>query len=316
MALILTKNDLVFAAEQLCNGHLVAFPTETVYGLGADATDGEAVAQIYETKERPAFNPLIAHYASLDLLKKDVIFTENARLLAEAFWPGPLTLVLKKTKDSSLSGLACAGLTTAAVRMPSHPIAQKLLSLCAKPIVAPSANPSGLLSPTTAAHVQKGLGNKIKWIIEGGVCTEGLESTIVDLSTDKPTILRYGTLTVTELQKIIPHIVAPDHLRADAPKAPGMLVKHYAPSCKVRLSFDNPQPNEGLLAFGPHVPQGFKVVYNLSSSSSLTEAAVHLFDYLHALEESGVDSIAVMPISQEGLGKAIHDKLVRAAGLL
>lgn len=316
MALILPSNSTTVSllAEKLTQGELVAFPTETVYGLGADATNSKAVAAIYQAKGRPSFNPLIAHYPSQEAAAKDAIFSEQALQLAQAFWPGPLTLVLPKKKDSKVCALATSGLDTIAVRVPAHPVALELLKACGTPIVAPSANPSGFLSPVTAQQVEKGLGLKINWILDGGKTTKGLESTIVDCTTDTPTILRHGPLTLEMLAKTVPTITESFSHQEHAPKAPGMLLQHYAPHCPLRLTITNPQPKEGLLAFGSGLmPLGFDYILNLSPTGDLQEAAANLFDYLHKLEDLNVSGIAVMSIPREGLGEAIHDKLKRAA---
>lgn len=316
MAIILPSNTTTVSllAEKLVNGELVAFPTETVYGLGADATNKKAVAAIYSAKGRPSFNPLIAHYPSLEAAQVDALFSEKALQLAHAFWPGPLTLVLPKKSDSKVCTLATAGLDTIAVRVPAHPIALELLKVSNKPIVAPSANPSGFLSPVTAQQVKKGLGEKISWILDGGKTTKGLESTIVDCTTDTPTILRHGPITLQMLIEKVRTVTESSQHSENMPKAPGMLLQHYAPRCPLRLSISNPQSGEALLAFGPGlIPLGFEIVLNLSPTGDLQEAAANLFDYLHQLEDQNVSGIAVMPIPHESLGEAIHDKLKRAA---
>lgn len=315
--LLPSSTTIALAADKLKQGMLVAFPTETVYGLGADATNRQAVAAIYQAKGRPAFNPLIAHYPSLEAAQTDAHFSPQALALAHAFWPGALTLVLPKKPCSKVCGLATAGLDTIAVRVPAHPVALELLRICNTPIVAPSANPSGFLSPVTAQQVEKGLGTKINWILDGGKTTQGLESTIVDVTTDTPTILRHGPITHAMLHAAVGTVHTADtHTNADTktPKAPGMLLHHYAPRCPLRLTIDNPQPGEALLAFGPGLlPLGFDTILNLSPTGDLVEAAANLFDYLHQLEDSGATGIAVMPIPQIGLGAAIHDKLSRAS---
>ncbi len=316
MALILPSNvtTISLLAEKLAQGQLVAFPTETVYGLGADATNSTAVAAIYAAKGRPSFNPLIAHYPSLQAAQTDAVFSDQALKLAQAFWPGPLTLVVPKRPESKVCGLATAGLDTIAVRVPAHPVALELLTQCKTPIVAPSANPSGFLSPVTAQQVEKGLGTKINWILDGGKTHKGLESTIVDCTTSTPTILRHGPLIAQTLANVIDTLKESSSHTDTSPKAPGMLLQHYAPRCPLRLSINAPQDGEALLAFGPGLtPIGFEIILNLSPTGNLQEAAANLFDYLHKLEDLHVSGIAVMPIPKDGLGEAIHDKLTRAA---
>lgn len=310
-----SPENLELLAQKLVAGQLVAFPTETVYGLGADATHSKSVASIYQAKGRPSFNPLIAHYASLEAAQQDAVFSTEALAFAHAFWPGPLTLVLPKKADSQVSNLATAGLNTIAVRIPSHPDALALLKKCNKPIVAPSANPSGFLSPVTAQQVEKGLGHTIEWILDGGKTARGLESTIVDVTTSIPTILRHGPITHTMLTKVISTTHETNHTDALAPKSPGMLLQHYAPHCPLRLTIDNPQEGEALLAFGPGlIPLGFETVLNLSVTGNLQEAATNLFDYLHHLDDQpNIKKIAVMRIPNVDLGIAINDKLRRAA---
>lgn len=301
-------------AQVLAQGDVVAMPTETVYGLAGDATNPAAIAKIYAAKKRPPRNPLIVHYASIDAAKHDVIFTPMAEQLAKAFWPGPLTLVLPQTEDCAICDLATSGLPTLAVRVPAHPIAQTLLHALNRPLAAPSANRSGQLSPVSALQVQASLGDTIRWIIDGGACDKGIESTIIDLSTDTPLILRPGSITPTMLQAVIGDVALWQQTDNDVVKAPGMLYRHYAPHCPLRLSTDNPMPGEALLAFGnSKIPEGFTHILNLSPSGDLQEAAHHLFDYLYQCERLGATRIAVMPIPSEGVGIAINERLHKAA---
>ncbi|MBL8690328.1 MAG: threonylcarbamoyl-AMP synthase [Rhodospirillaceae bacterium] len=294
------------AVQALAQGRLVAFPTETVYGLGADSTSDAAVARVYEAKGRPVFNPLIAHVPGLAEAEPLVVMPESARKLARAFWPGPLTLVLKRRDNCPVSLLASAGLDTLAVRVPDHPVAQRLLRAAGRPLVAPSANPSGQLSPTTAAHVREALGDKVQVILDGGPCRVGVESTVVDLSGDRPALLRPGGVT----SEAIEAIVGPLSSAGEGPlRSPGQLESHYAPALPVRLGATEARPGEALLAFGP-TGGG---VRNLSPSGDLTEAAANLFAYLRALDRPEHSAIAVMPIPEVGLGRAINDRLRRAA---
>jgi L-threonylcarbamoyladenylate synthase len=303
---------LDLAARCLAAGGLVAFPTETVYGLGVDATNGEAVARLYAAKGRPQFNPLIAHVADIATARRLATFNAAAEQLAAAFWPGPLTMVLPKTAACDVSDLALAGLDTIALRMPAHPVARKLLAAFGKPIVAPSANKSGHVSPTTAAHVLADLRGRIDLIIDGGPCEVGVESTIVSLS-DTPTLLRPGGLPREEIERVLGRPLA-DALSSETlgevPAAPGMLASHYAPKAQVRLNAGAARPGETLLAFGPGAPAD---VLNLSPRGDLVEAAANLFSHLRALDRGGAKVIAVMPVPNEGLGEAINDRLRRAA---
>jgi L-threonylcarbamoyladenylate synthase len=300
------------AARCLAAGGLVAFPTETVYGLGADATNGEAVARLYAAKGRPQFNPLIAHVADIATARRLATFNAAAGQLAAAFWPGPLTLVLPKTAGCDVSDLALAGLDTVALRMPAHRIARELLAAFGKPIVAPSANRSGHVSPTTAAHVMADLRGRIDLIVDGGSCEVGVESTIVSLA-GAPTLLRPGGLPREAIERVLgrPLAGAPGaETLGETPTAPGMLASHYAPKAQVRLNADAAQPGEALLAFGPGAPAD---ALNLSPRGDLVEAAANLFSHLRALDRPGVKMIAVMPVPGGGLGEAINDRLRRAA---
>jgi L-threonylcarbamoyladenylate synthase len=296
------------AARCLAAGGLVAFPTETVYGLGADATNGEAVARLYAAKGRPQFNPLIAHVADIATARRLAAFNAAAEQLAAAFWPGPLTLVLPKADACDVSDLALAGLDTIALRVPAHRIARELLAAFGKPIVAPSANKSGHVSPTNAAHVLADLRGRIDLIVDGGPCEVGVESTIVSLA-DAPTLLRPGGLSRGEIERVLGVPLA-DAPVSETPTAPGMLASHYAPKAQVRLNAGTAQPGETLLAFGPDAPAG---ALNLSPRGDLVEAAANLFSHLRALDRGGAKVIAVMPVPDQDLGEAINDRLKRAA---
>ncbi len=307
------QKAIAAAAEHLRDGRLVAFPTETVYGLGADATNSHAVAQIFAAKGRPRFNPLIVHVLDLAAAETHADVTSLARRLAEAFWPGPLTLVLEKRAASPLSDLVTGGLTSIAVRSPSHPIARALLAATGRPLAAPSANRSGHVSPTQAAHVDADLGDKVAVVLDGGATAHGLESTIVDARGDAPVLLRPGTVTVEAIEAALGLKVTRGDIDAARPTAPGQLASHYAPNAKVRLNAHDVRPSEALLAFGPDVPATSGPVINLSPAGDLIEAAANLFAALRTLDASGAGSIAIMPIPHTGLGEAINDRLQRAA---
>jgi L-threonylcarbamoyladenylate synthase len=298
------------AARCLAAGGLVAFPTETVYGLGADATNGEAVARLYAAKGRPQFNPLIAHVGDLATARRLATFNAAAEKLAAAFWPGPLTIVLPKTADCVVSDLALAGLDTIALRMPAHSIARELLKVFGKPIVAPSANKSGHVSPTDAAHVLADLRGRIDLIVDGGPCEVGVESTIVSLD-GAPTLLRPGGLPREDIERVLGRQLA-DAPVSELPTAPGMLASHYAPNATVRLNAAEARPGEALLAFG-HTGNAPADTLNLSPRGDLVEAAANLFSHLRALDRRGAKMIAVMPVPDDGLGEAINDRLKRAA---
>jgi len=295
------------AARVLRDGGLVAFPTETVYGLGADATSDRAVARVYEAKERPTFNPLIVHVPDLAAAEKLGEFPALARRLAEAFWPGPLTIAVPRRTDCPVSMLASAGLPSLALRVPSHPIAQELLKAVDRPVVAPSANPSGRMSPTTATHVRAGLGKKVDLILDGGACAVGVESTIVGFLGSAPELLRPGGIAREDIERVIGHGLAAARA-SDAPVAPGQLESHYAPHAALRLDAETRRVGEIYLGFGARDGER-----NLSASGDLIEAAANLFRMLHELDETGAKSIAVAPIPHEGLGEAINDRLRRAA---
>ena len=302
------------AARLLRAGGLVAFPTETVYGLGAIATDETAVARIFEAKGRPRFNPLIIHLPSRERVGDAVETTRDAERLADAFWPGALTLVLPRRADAKLSLLASAGLPTLAVRVPAHPGAQALLEAVGAPVAAPSANASGRLSPSTAAHVAASLGDRVDLILDGGACPVGLESTIVDVSGETPTLLRPGGVAAEEVERVLGRTLARPNGAASetAPTAPGMLASHYAPGLPIRLEAQEIGPGEAYLAFAETAPDG--AALNLSEAGDLREAAANLFAMLHRLDDADrFSGIAVAPIPEIGLGRAINDRLRRAA---
>jgi L-threonylcarbamoyladenylate synthase len=305
-----TPRAIARGAALLRAGQLIAFPTETVYGFGADATNERAVAEIFAAKGRPRFNPLIVHVLGLAEAEAFAVFDGRARQTAARFWPGPLTLVLPRREDSRLSLLATAGLDTVAIRAPSHEVAQTLLRETGRPIAAPSANRSGRVSPTEAAHVAEELGDRVGFILDGGRTPVGLESTVVDLSGDAAVLLRPGAVTLEDLTELLGPVSMP---AAGQHKSPGMLTSHYAPSLPLRLEANEAHPGETLLAFGPEAPPGFGEVLWLSRSGDLAEAATNLFGMLRRLDRPAFAGIAVMPIPEHGLGRAINDRLRRAA---
>ena len=314
------REAIAAAARSLAAGGLVAFPTETVYGLGADAQNGEAVARLYEAKGRPAFNPLIAHVADAGAGEHLARFSADALRLAQTFWPGPLTLVLPKRADCPVAELATAGLDSVALRVPDHPIARAIIEVFGKPVVAPSANRSGHVSPTTAAHVLADLRGRIDLIIEGGATPIGIESTIV-ACLNGPLLLRPGGVPRAEIARVLGREL-PDAPRTkpagtgEAPIAPGQFASHYAPRTPLRLDAAEVKEGEALLAFGRRLPKGAEravKVLNLSPRGDLIEAAANLFSHLRALDAAGARAIAVMPVPRTGLGEAIDDRLRRAA---
>ncbi len=305
-----TVPAIAAAAACLAAGGLVAFPTETVYGLGADAGNGEAIARLYAAKGRPSFNPLIAHVGSIDAARRLGRFDAATEKLAGAFWPGPLTLVLPKKPNCGVADLALAGLDSVAVRVPAHPVARALLEAFKGPVVAPSANRSGHVSPTSAAHVLADLRGRIDMVIDAGPCAVGVESTIV-ACLDEPTLLRPGGLPRESIERVLGRVLIVAPTDDTAPIAHGMLSSHYAPKARLRLDADAAEPGEALLAFGPAPAAG--VSLNLSPRGDLIEAAANLFSHLRALDASGVQRIAVMKVPHEGLGEAINDRLKRAA---
>jgi L-threonylcarbamoyladenylate synthase len=300
--------NIATAAAIISEGGLVAFPTETVYGLGADATNDTAIAGIFEAKGRPRFNPLIIHFTDAECAAANVKFNEQAKALASSFWPGPLTLVLKRQPNCPVSLLSSAGLDTLAVRVPNHPLAIALLKAVKTPIAAPSANLTAHISPTTAIHVKANLGNDIDAIIDGGPCAIGLESTVIDLSTDSPTLLRPGGTSREDIEAVIGPIEISEGTEGN-PRSPGMLKRHYAPQIGLRLNAEKSEPGEALLAFGSIISA---CDANLSRSGDLKEAAANLFAMLHTLDKPGYKGIAVMSIPNTGLGLAINDRLKRA----
>jgi L-threonylcarbamoyladenylate synthase len=306
-----TAEAIAEAAAALRRGRLVAFPTETVYGLGAVATSDDAVAAVYRAKGRPARNPLIVHVADLAGARALAVLDGRATELARAFWPGPLTLVLPRAPGSPVSAVATAGLDTVAVRLPAHPVARALLDATLLPLAAPSANPSGLVSPTTAEHVAADLGEAVDLVLDGGPCPVGVESTVLDLSGPTPRLLRPGGLDRAELERLVGPLAA--GADEEAPRSPGQLASHYAPRLPVRLDAEEVGDGEALLAFGPRPLPGGVAVHNLSPGGDVAEAARNLFAMLRELDASGARGIAVMPIPAEGLGEAVRDRLRRAA---
>jgi len=300
------------AAGALRRGDLVAFPTETVYGLGGDATSDAVVARIFAAKGRPRFNPLIVHMPDLAEAEVIALFDERARDVARRFWPGPLSLVLPRRADGGVSLLASAGLDTVAIRVPAHPVAQALLRATGRPLAAPSANRSGRVSPTEAAHVAAELGDGVALVLDGGRCPVGVESTVLDLTGATPTLLRPGGVTVEALAAALGPIAVAGADPA-APRSPGQLASHYAPALPLRMNAVEAQPGEALLAFGATVSGGFAEVLNLSERGDLVEAAANLFTMLRRLDRPGFTGIAVMRIPEHGLGQAINDRLRRAA---
>jgi len=312
--LIASESGIARAAELLQGGKLVAFGTETVYGLGGDASNALAVAAIFDAKDRPRFNPLICHYPSADAAFRHVIPNECAQSLAKQFWPGPLTLVLPRQPDCPVAPLAGAGLSTLAVRVPSHPVARALLERTGLPVAAPSANRSGSISPSAASHVLDELEGRIAAVLDCGPCSVGVESTVLDLNGDDPVLLRPGGVTLELLEAYLGYVrTQVGHGAAEVPRSPGLLSSHYAPQRAVRLNASMVVAAEGLLAFGPPLP-GATHVFQLSDVGNVVQAASRLFEGLHHLDRTaGIQSIAVMPIPETGLGRAINDRLRRAA---
>lgn len=298
------------AAQILSASGLVAFPTETVYGLGVDARNGRAVASVYAAKGRPSFNPLIVHVANLDTAKRFASFNDLAHKLAAEFWPGPLSMVLPLAPDHGLSELVTAGLDTVAIRIPQHPIAQGLLHAFDGPIAAPSANPSGRISPTQAEHVIADMTGRIDAVINGGACDVGLESTIVKVDGNAVALLRAGGVAVEAIEDALKQCIARPN-DPDTPQSPGQLQSHYAPNAQVRLNAITLETHEVLLGFGPDC---IGAALNLSESGDLIEAAANLFSHLREIDQiAGANSIAICPIPYSGLGFAINDRLKRAA---
>jgi L-threonylcarbamoyladenylate synthase len=306
-----TPAAITKAARLLREGKVVAFPTETVYGLGADATNDEAVTSIFAAKGRPQFNPLIVHASSIAVAERFGVFDARAKALAARFWPGALTLVVPRAKDCGISWLATAGLETIALRVPAHTIAQDLLGAFGGPIAAPSANRSGFVSSTSAQHVAESLGDVVELVLDGGSTRHGLESTIVGLTSERPTLLRPGAIPRAEIEAVVGSL-GTAHEHTDAPHSPGRLKRHYATVRPLRLNASSVQGDEALLAFGAAV-KGAAVTLNLSEARDLKEAAANLFAMLRVLDRANVRGIAVMPVPADGLGEAINDRLQRAA---
>ena len=304
-----SEDDIAAAAQALREGKLVAFPTETVYGLGADATDDKAVARVYAAKGRPSFNPLIAHVPDLESAFALGQFSPEAKAMAQAFWPGPLSLVVPRAPSCPVSLLASAGLDSIAIRVPSHPVALGLLKAAGRPVVAPSANPSGKISPTTAEHVRRHMKDKLAMVLDGGRCRVGVESSVVSFMEGAPKLLRQGGIPRTDIEKVLGHAIAVESHSA-RPHAPGQLLSHYAPHAELRLNADAPRAGEAYLGFGTLHAHG---PWTLSATGDLVEAAASLFRLLHEIDATGVQRIAVAPIPHHGLGEAINDRLLRAA---
>ena len=302
----LTDENLDHAALVLRSGGLIGLPTETVYGLAADAANDAAIARIYQAKGRPKFNPLIAHVADIEMALREGVFCPEARALVETHWPGPLTLVVNVAPTGTVSELARAGLDSVALRMPNHAIPIQLISTFGGPLVAPSANPSGKISPTTMTHVLEDMGEHIDLIFDGGTCAAGIESTIIDARGERPALLRPGSLDPAQIEAIWPGLIRPD-LNPDAPQSPGQLLRHYAPNAKLRLNAKSAEPGEAYLGFGDG-----PATLNLSSRGDLEEAAANLFRMLRELDAQ-YDRIAVAPIPTFGIGEGINDRLTRAA---
>jgi L-threonylcarbamoyladenylate synthase len=306
-------NAIAEAARLLRDGGLVAFPTETVYGLGADATNAAAIARVYAAKGRPSFNPLIAHLADWQAAAREGIFSPAARKLAARFWPGPLTLVVPVAEGSRICDLARAGLRSVGLRVPAHPVAHALLAEAGRPIGAPSANRSGHVSPVSAEHVIEDLGQAIDLVLDGGPSNVGIESTIVACLDDRPRLLRPGGITREAIQELLGQPLAViDGRAAGGPIAPGMLASHYAPRAALRLDATSLEPGEAGLDFGGRFPPGEHVL-DLSAAGETVEAAANLYSCLRRLDAGDAQTIAVAPIPPEGLGEAIRDRLKRAA---
>ncbi len=309
----LVISDVQLAASIIQRGGLVAFPTETVYGLGANALDDRAVAAVFAAKGRPQFNPLITHVESAAAAEALAVFPAVAMQLARRFWPGPLTLVLERKPRCPVSLLASAGLSSIALRVPDHPLALALIHEAGVPLVAPSANRSGAISPTTPEHVLQSLGGRIDAVLDGGATAVGVESTVVSCLGGEPVILRPGGLARARIEEALGRRLAQGKSEPASPLSPGQLESHYAPRAPLRLGAVSAAPGEALIAFGPNVPAHAGPVENLSASGDLDEAAANLFAALHRLDALKPAAIAVMPIPDEGLGEAINDRLRRAA---
>ncbi|WP_022695533.1 L-threonylcarbamoyladenylate synthase [Ponticaulis koreensis] len=296
------------AIELLSAGELIGLPTETVYGLAADATNADAVAKIFALKNRPQFNPLIAHVSSMDMASAQAEFSGKAQQLAEAFWPGPFTMVLPKSASNTICDLARAGLDTQALRFPAHPVAQEVIAAFGKPIAAPSANISGHVSPTSAQHVKDEFGANLSLVLDGGNARIGLESTVVAVLSDEVTLLRPGSISKDDVEAVVGKIGSSLH-DDNAPKSPGMLSRHYSPKARLRLNVTSPEADEAYVGFGPVTA---KTTLSLSETGDLTEAASNLYAMIRKLDHS-YDAIAIAPIPEDGIGAAINDRLRRAA---
>src|ERR1700704_265713 len=304
------EDSIALGRKLLREGRLVGFPTETVYGLGANALDEDAVAAIFAAKERPRFNPLIVHVLGSEEAGNLVQFHPLATALADAFWPGGLTLVLPRLERCPLALLVSGGLPTAAIRAPAHPIARSLVEAAGVPIAAPSANRAGRISPTSAADAADELQGRVDLILDGGPCPLGIESTVIGFEGGRPILFRPGAVPREEIESLIGPLRDPDK---GAIQAPGMMASHYAPRAQLRLNAKVVEAGEALLAFGPDPARGAHAVRNLSAAGDLREAAANLFSMLRQLDKSGAKTIAVMPIPDRGLGEAINDRLARAA---
>ena len=307
-----TRSTIIRAADALRIGELVAFPTETVYGLGGDATNADAVARIFEMKCRPQFNPLIVHVADRETAANHVEFNESADRLAGAFWPGPLTLVLPKKRDSDICELVSAGLETIGVRVPFNPVAQELLRTAGVPVAAPSANKAGRISPTRATHVADDLGDGPAVILDGDFAAIGLESTVIGFRDGHPVMLRPGGIARKDIEQVLGEKLARP-VAGSAPTSPGQLESHYAPRAAIRLDATDVRKDEALLSFGMSHLDTDGPTANLSPNGDLREAAINFFSALRELDASRCKTIAVVPIPDEGLGEAINDRLRRAA---
>jgi L-threonylcarbamoyladenylate synthase len=306
-----TKESIDRAAKALAKGEIVAFPTETVYGLGANALNAAAVAKVFAAKDRPRFNPLIVHVLGEEEAEAYAVINDTARGLMRAFWPGPLSLVLPRKSGCAIADLVSSGLDTIALRAPSHPVARALLEAARLPIAAPSANRSGRVSPTTATHVEAELGSLPAMILDGGPCTLGLESTVLGIDGDEVSLLRLGALPRQEIETVLGRKLAKRKPTSHV-TSPGQLATHYAPVTPLRLDASKPRHGEAFLAFGSNAPSFAGPTINLSRRGDLTEAAANFFAALRTLDGAGAETIAVMPIPDRGLGEAINDRLKRA----
>ncbi|MBP1531979.1 MAG: threonylcarbamoyl-AMP synthase [Alphaproteobacteria bacterium] len=304
-----TEENMLKAAQTIKDGGLVAFPTETVYGLGANVYNAKAVANIFAAKQRPHFDPLISHIAETEFLREYAATDERVFALAKRFWPGPLTMVLKRIDDNPSIDLACSGLRTLTVRMPKHTIALELIKKSGVPIVAPSANKYQSISPTTAMHVAQGLGNAVDMILDGGPCAVGVESTIIDLTGKQAVMLRAGGLAKEDIEEFLGEKIAVSNGNPDMPTAPGQLLRHYAPKNVLRINIQKPESDEYYIGFGKYDGD-----LNLSKNGDLSEAASNLFAFLRLADErASAGKIAIAPIPENGLGLAINDRIRRAS---